>query len=248
MESHSVLWSDFVCKFRGDVNTTCEALNPLAGELHQLSSVGLSVGEQVGSFNIQLESMVTHGTMLSTFGDGSATELNWITVNDPVMGGHSESSFHEDSFNHVGIWSGTVNNVLPYSFPGFCSLRSTGTVRDLSGTSGLTVKLREAIPSGLVNLRVNVMSVNSRTDGGSYSADFTATSSMESHTLLWSDFVCKFRGDVNATCEAVNPLVGELHQLTSVGLGVGEQVGSFSIELKSMFAHDSAGASLAMLV
>jgi len=57
-----------------------------------------------------------------TFGSGDGAA--WQTVNDPVMGGVSESSFFQGDSS--GIWKGKVEIVPFLKKPGFCSLRTPG--------------------------------------------------------------------------------------------------------------------------
>ncbi|KAJ1634547.1 hypothetical protein T492DRAFT_836759 [Pavlovales sp. CCMP2436] len=79
--------------------------------------------------------------------DGAATHPV-RTVDDPVMGGGSESFFRVDA--PVGVWEGEVKIVSFLQAPGFCTLRSeSGLFPDVRRTQALELRLRGS--SGLQN-------------------------------------------------------------------------------------------------
>merc|ERR1719421_99038 len=128
---------------------------------------------------------IAAATPIATFDGAAGTgKWDWETVNDPVMGGVSKSSFRVEG--NVGIWSGDVKIVPFLKAPGFCTLRAPGFRKtakfpDLSNSDGLVVRTA-AKHGGLKNFRVTVS-----TDGAgrgmfrdmSYSAEFQATEDFE---------------------------------------------------------------------
>merc|ERR1711871_1213892 len=46
--------------------------------------------------------------LLATFDGAAATTYPWQAVNDPVMGGQSESNLTVDGKRHVAVWQGEV--------------------------------------------------------------------------------------------------------------------------------------------
>jgi len=188
---------------------------------------------------------LTVGKAVVTFGKGDGT--SWQTVNDPVMGGVSESSFFEGESS--GIWKGKVEIVPFLQKPGFCSLRTPGlhekgNLEDLSNSDGIVVRAAAA-KDGLQNFRVMLS-----TDGAGrgmldhvmYSAEFTATEHMEDHFVAWRDFKCTHHGkSMDWFCPKV---YHELHRVNMVGIGTHyplEKPTSFQLELASISTKEHTG-------
>jgi hypothetical protein len=180
-----------------------------------------------------------------TFGSGDGAA--WQTVNDPVMGGVSESSFFQGDSS--GIWKGKVEIVPFLKKPGFCSLRTPGLhekgeLVDLSNSDGLIVRA-SAAKGGLQNFRVQVS-----TEGAGrgmmehmiYSAEFTATEDMKDHFVAWRDFKCSYHGkNMDWFCPKI---YHELHRVTMLGISTHyplEEPTPFQLELASISTQEHTG-------
>jgi hypothetical protein len=189
---------------------------------------------------------LTTAKTVAVFGKADATV--WTTVNDPVMGGVSHSSFFEGDSN--GIWKGKVELVPRLQKPGFCSLRTPGLYEtpekpyDLSNSDGIVVRAA-ASKDGLKNFRVTLS-----TEGAGrgmlshvqYSAEFTATEEMADHFVSWHDFKCSHHGrDMDWFCPRI---YHELERVNSVGISTHyplEEPIAFQLELASISTRESTG-------
>merc|ERR1719421_1820605 len=89
---------------------------------------------------------------LATFDGATATSYPWETVNDPVMGGQSDSTFKMDKANGVGVWDGEVKIVPFLKAPGFCNLQAPGLMKkakfpDLTGSNAIVIRARQTKPA-----------------------------------------------------------------------------------------------------
>ena len=66
----------------------------------------------------------------------------WKTMNDPVMGGKSHSSFHIDKNDGKGVFDGEVVDVPFLHAPGFITVRGNGKYPDVSSCTSLVLKAR----------------------------------------------------------------------------------------------------------
>jgi hypothetical protein len=66
------------------------------------------------------------GVVFATFDNANGTTLTWTAVNDPVMGGLSNSKFYVNDTVRSGIWNGDVRIVPSLKAPGFCNLENVG--------------------------------------------------------------------------------------------------------------------------
>lgn len=87
-------------------------------------------------------------TTLITFDGASGTGSHaFRAVSDPVMGGLSESTFHVDKNNSVGVFSGEVKIVPSLKAPGFCNMQADKeTFPDISSHTHLMLKVRTSTP------------------------------------------------------------------------------------------------------
>ena len=80
----------------------------------------------------------------------SDSDLNWVVMNDPVMGGQSTSDFDLDTDAAVLSWSGTCAIVPSLKAPGFCTLETQGQILkrlpDASACTHLTLSVRCGMP------------------------------------------------------------------------------------------------------
>jgi hypothetical protein len=189
---------------------------------------------------------LTTAKVVTTFGSGDGTV--WETVNDPVMGGVSQSSFFQGESS--GIWKGKVEIVPFLKKPGFCTLRTPGLhkeaekILDLSNSDGVVVRAA-ASKDGLKNFRVMIS-----TEGAGrgmmnhvvYSAEFTATEEMADHFVSWHDFKCSHHGkDMDWFCPR---LYHELDKVNMVGVGTHyplEEPVEFQLELASLSTREHTG-------
>jgi hypothetical protein len=179
---------------------------------------------------------------LATFDGTQATSWHWETVNDPVMGGQSRSTFTVDATRKLGVWDGEVKIVPFLHAPGFCNLQAPGLNKkaafpDVSGTGGLTVRARQTNSSGLARFNAQLRTKGARHffKEGSYQVDFKLTSSMEDHFVSWEDFKCTWRGENVTWCP---DLKTQLAQLTNIGVGTAfpGEAAKFHVEIESVSA------------
>jgi hypothetical protein len=179
---------------------------------------------------------------IATFDGAKATTLEWQTVNDPVMGGQSKSNFSVDGARHVGVWAGEVKIVPFLHAPGFCNLQSPGLGKTtefpkLSGSSGITVRMRETLQSGLMNFNVQLMSTGAKHlfHKGVYMANITISTDLTDHFVPWSAFTCSWRGQEVSWCPGI---ATQLDKINSVGLGTASPgiAGEFNLEIESISA------------
>lgn len=70
---------------------------------------------------------------------GRSIGATWEAVNDPVMGGVSESGFKVQG--NKGVWEGEVKIVPRLQAPGFCRVNGNIGSHDLSESAGLVFKM-----------------------------------------------------------------------------------------------------------
>jgi hypothetical protein len=189
---------------------------------------------------------LTTAKNVATF--GKADGAVWETVNDPVMGGVSKSSFYEGESS--GIWKGKVEIVPFLKKPGFCSLRTPGLGKeaekllDLSNSDGIVVRAAAA-EGGLKNFRVTLSTEGAGRGMFShvmYSAEFTVTEEMADHFVSWHDFTCSYHGkNMDWFCPR---LYHELEKVNTIGVSTHyplEEPVAFQLELASISTRDSTG-------
>jgi hypothetical protein len=182
---------------------------------------------------------------IATFDGAECTgSWDWETVNDPVMGGVSKSSFRIEG--KIGVWSGDVKIVPFLKAPGFCTLRAPGFRKtakfpDLRGSDGLVV--RTAAKGALKDFRVTLS-----TDGAgrgmfkdmSYSAEFRSTDDFEDVFVPWKAFKCQYHGkNMDWFCPR---LANQLDQVNSIGFATHyplEAETPFELKIESISARDS---------
>jgi len=179
---------------------------------------------------------------IATFDGGSKTTWPWQTVNDPVMGGQSTSTFHVDSARSLGVWEGEVRIVPFLKSPGFCNLQAPGLYKtaafpDLSGTQGMVVRARETNASGITRFNVMLMTSGAKhfLKQGVYTANFVLNGDMEDHFLPFSSFTCTWRGQKVTWCPSLST---ELGKVTNVGVGTAfpGPAAKFHVEISSLSA------------
>ena len=98
---------------------------------------------------------------LATFDGSPSSSRAWETVDDPVMGGASVSTFAREG--EAGVWSGEVKVVPSLGSPGFCTLRTKGgeVFPDASASThiGLRLNGESGLPTGDFTMTVGVEGV-----------------------------------------------------------------------------------------
>merc|ERR550514_43053 len=101
---------------------------------------------------------------LATFDGEKSTTFHFETINDPVMGGQSNSTLTMDPAHQVGVWDGEVAIVPFLKAPGFCNLQAPGLNKeadfaDATGTEGIVVVARETSSKAgaLTHFNVQIM-------------------------------------------------------------------------------------------
>ena len=84
------------------------------------------------------DNKMTSEIVLESFSNPTHT---WKTMNDPVMGGKSHSSFYIDE-NQKGILDGEVVDVPFLHAPGFITVRGNGNYPDVSSCTSLVLKAK----------------------------------------------------------------------------------------------------------
>lgn len=191
---------------------------------------------------------------LATFDGAKASTHHFTTVNDPVMGGKSTSSFSVDKETKVGEWKGEVKIVPFLHAPGFCTMRTDDSdgakFADLSGTDELKLGLQvgSTFAAGdLTSFEAQIETKGSKsgfrtgTYTGKFSVDATRTGPQLA-TVSWDSFKLTWRGQ-----PMDGPaLTDELDQITRIGLGAAGTAGKFDIAIISIGAGKK-GASPAEL-
>ena len=174
---------------------------------------------------------------LAAFDETSA--LKWKVVDDPVMGGQSQSHLVIDRARKAARWFGQVKIVPFLKSPGFCTFRSSdSTFPDASGTTGIYMRVRNNMTDGLTQFKFQLETEGGRSGfkQGTYSGNATVEASDRWVDVMarWSDFDLTWRGQ-----KISGPaLTEQLGQIKSIGLSTffpGE-AGKFDVEIISMTA------------
>lgn len=179
---------------------------------------------------------------LATFDGASGTTHPWETVNDPVMGGQSTSTFKMDPPRALGIWDGEVKIVPFLKAPGFCNLQAPGLNKkadfpDASGTEGIVVMAREMNSAGLTHFNVQIMTKGAvhGFQQGVFTGNFTMSDTMESQFIGFDKFQCSWRGEKVSWCPELRT---QLAEITNIGIGTAfpGTAGKFFVEVANITA------------
>lgn len=191
-----------------------------------------------------LAPVVGKQVVLATFDEVEETTLPFATVNDPVMGGQSTSTF--STSKGVGVFEGEVAVVPFLGSPGFCNLEAPGfnapaiEFPDISGTDGITVVGRQTVTGGLTNwnvaLRTEALKQMMAAPDAAWQADIENFAHSDEHFVPYSAFKCNFRGRPLDNC---GDLAEQLAGVQSVAVGSSGVAGSFRLELSSIAATDT---------
>lgn len=156
--------------------------------------------------------------VIVSFGQGAP---RWHAIGDPVMGGASSAVM--ETADGIGVFRGTVSLERG---GGFASVRSEEGIYDLSGFSGLVVRVRGDGKRYGLRLRTS-----RDLDGVNYQADFQPKGGVWTELRIpFRDFRPKFRGSPVADHPPLDTA-----RVRSFGLIItGRQAGAFRLELDSI--------------
>lgn len=176
--------------------------------------------------------------------DGDKANFQWITVNDPVMGGQSSSSVSVAASQ--AVWTGEVKIVPFLQAPGFCNLQTRhAQIPDITGSEGLSVRVKAPKTSGISKFSVQLETEDGVTSSGrqiSYSADFdlTADGEYHDHEVKWDDFKGTWRGQ-SAHGPALKTQLAKINQL-GLSTYAAHTAAKFELDIQSISSIDSEEA------
>ena len=173
-------------------------------------------------------------TLLATFDGAPTTKRLWVTVNDPVMGGASVSSFTTVADEKIGRWTGEVKIVKSLGAPGFCTLRTAGDDRFANVTDtkflGLHLTGGSGLPAADFSLQIAVKGVT--TMQTTYNAQLNDKyCCADDCRVPWTAFQLSFRGKPVPG----PPLSAHLDGITQIGLGTAGTAGPFELNISSFY-------------
>jgi len=208
--------------------------------------------------NLDAKEVISNEVTLATFDGAEGTTFPFETMNDPVMGGVSISTFEVNEEEHFGIFNGTVKIVPSLDAPGFCSMRAFGEFNDASSTidGSIVVRVRSSSPdyAGYRMVFVgNALSPNSACrhggtvplSGGCYKALFNVPPGDEFVDIVipftkFSDHWDPSTGNHITECSddpKVCPTEKALAKITQIRIMSEGVAGDFHIEVESISAN-----------
>lgn len=232
-----------------DLKTVSIWAEGVAGKVHlEVKSIGAtqcgSEGKEGQEEQQQQQQVAAAKRMpLATFDGASGTTFTWEAVNDPVMGGQSESTFTVDRGQHVAVWTGEVKVVPFLHAPGFCTARTSGTQTfpDISGLDGIEIDATASKDTAISNFQVQISTRGGRTvfKQGTYVANFTIGAADASPIFVpWSAFELTWRGE-----KLDGPkITTQLDKIYQVGLGTAfpGKAGKFHLVVRSIASSAKA--------
>jgi monofunctional biosynthetic peptidoglycan transglycosylase len=179
----------------------------------------------VTSHNVHTaEVMNQYGKSLLEFNSPNEAK-EWRVVNDGVMGGLSDSRMIITQ-RSTAIFQG---NISLRNNGGFASVRTFPRAYELSGYSGLTIRIMGDGKKYQVRLRTD-----DNFDGISYKESFETTlNTWINVTLHFKTFVPSFHGRVVADAPSLNP-----NKIRQIGFLIADkQAGPFKLEIDWIRAH-----------
>lgn len=173
---------------------------------------------------------------LVTF-DGAAASTHKVeTVDDPVMGGGSQSNITRRG--DEGVWAGEVKIVKSLGAPGFCTMRTNDlkAFPDASGTENITMVLGKqwGLPLSRFTFQIGVHGLTA--GQGQYDAPLHCTTKSlvgtTRCTATWSAFKLSYHGRPIPG----PPIDDKLDKLSRVGVGVDGEAGVFELDIRSIEA------------
>jgi len=198
-------------------------------------------------------------TKLVSFDGAEGTSFKWSDMNDPVMGGKSDSTFKVDSSNKVGVFDGTCAIVPSLNAPGFCKVTTkAGFLKhnkfaDISShlAGHMELRVRSSTPKFAgyrVAFSAKDVPSTSRYGGGSFKSGFNLTDTTDfqiakvpftSFSYDWSGFTgrCDTKdpgGQQHHCCSddaKYCPTAAFLSTITDVEVWAEGAVGDFHLEI-----------------
>jgi len=175
---------------------------------------------------------------IAGFGQRGYPQQKWTAENDPVMGGVSVGSFGEQ--NGQGVWRGEVKIVPKLQAPGFCTIHTGGSqFPDMSSEDGLLVTIEQAVPGGLMDLKVSMeSSVRTGPRQGEFEGKFKLRgNSMSTYFIAFADMTQSWRGQK----EGGPPTKEQLKSITRMGFNEDGVAGKFEFKIVSIAAGSNHG-------
>merc|ERR1719498_1166336 len=158
---------------------------------------------------------------LVTFdGEDKSTTWTWKDLNDPVMGGQSESTWHINETLGAAVWDGETKIVPSLKAPGFCNAETTNGLgvltkaNDAAGFTHLLLRVRSTKP--YTGFKVSFAADTLNPQFSSYKSEFNVTR----HDGVWHTVAVPFENFSNdwsaytGRCDTVDPN-GKKHKCCS---------------------------------
>jgi len=188
-------------------------------------------------------SILSTDKAIATFDGAKGTTWPFVAINDPVMGGQSNSTITVK--NNLAYWSGEVKIVPFLHSPGFCTIQSPGLnkkedIPSVAGYDGIVVKAISR-NSEITSFRVTLESSGATHffKRGQYTASFELKSDTKDFMELyvpWSAFKCSWRGQSVDWCPNITT---QLDKFNTIGISTAfpGKVGKFNLEVESISAR-----------
>jgi len=189
---------------------------------------------------------------LVTFdGDSTTGSYNWKLVNDPVMGGKSNSTWTIHKDKKLANWIGNCNIVPSLKAPGFCNAETTSpfttTFNDASGFTHLQIKMRSMV--NYYGMKVSFAANTLMPQFKSFKADFNITSDGTWNTVAipfnhFSNDWSPATGEPLKKCSEhpeVCPTDKDLKTIETIGFWMEGVEGHFEVDIEYVragYAHD----------
>ncbi len=190
-----------------------------------------------------VDSVTPSDKAIVTFDGKTGTTWPFVAVNDPVMGGQSNSTITVK--NNLAYWAGEVKIVPFLHAPGFCTIQSPGlnkkeSIPSVTGYDGIVVKAISH-SSEITSFRVTLESSGATHmfKRGQYTANFELKSDTKDFMELyvqWSEFKCSWRGEKVDWCPDITT---QLDKFDMIGISTAfpGKVGKFNLEVESISAR-----------
>jgi len=179
---------------------------------------------------------------LVTFDDQDTSTFKWKLVNDPVMGGVSNSTWVINKQDQIAHWVGDCKIVPSLQAPGFCNAETSGSYKtrfnDARGFKFISILIRSRVSYNGMKVSFAANTINPQF--GCYKADFNVTSnggwqivhiSLDRFSKEWSPST----GEPTKTCAShpeVCPTDSDLAKIQQVGFWMEGAEGHFDVDIK----------------
>lgn len=218
-----------------------------------IQQLGLWTEGAAGEFDLEIKEIYadqiadlydeSQHTSLVTFDDADATTFDWDLVNDPVMGGLSNSTMtiHDNTL----FWEGSVEIVPSLSAPGFCNLKSHKSFDKFNDATGAThMFIRAVSHKPYDGLKFSFAADTLNPQFKCFKADFVMEHTGEEELIAiplteFSNEWSASTGEPTTKCsdnEKVCPTQKNLADIQQVGLWMEGSEGAFSLEIKEVWA------------